>query len=204
MEVDAICILSSQRGSVADIPQQRMNASGNPEAAGGELWSFSLAFYQRSGVAAALIALQDGGGADINLILFAIWLGLTGRGRLDDVGADAAEHAVCAIRVDVVEPLRALRRRLKAIADADIQRLREAIKALEIDAERVAQFRVAALAGPVLKADGGKRVADAEANLVRCLGPTAAQNAAATIIRDELKRFADDPLSPLRPARPSA
>ena len=45
------------------------------------LWRFSLAFYARPGVAEALIALQDRAGLDVNLMLFALWLGVSGRSR---------------------------------------------------------------------------------------------------------------------------
>ena len=43
--------------------------------AAAELWEFSLDFYARPGVSAALIELQDRAGLDVNLILFALWLG---------------------------------------------------------------------------------------------------------------------------------
>jgi len=204
MEVDAMFTVPSQMRFVADIPQQKMNTAGDPGAARSRLWSFSLEFYERPGVAAALTALQDGAGLDVNLILFAMWLGLAGGGRLDEQGHDAADRAVCGIRVDVIEPLRALRRRLKTAAAADIQRLRERIKTIEIDAERAAQDRLAALAGPAFRADQAERLADAEANLARVLGPAAAQGEAAAVIRDELKRFAETAVSPLWPVRPSA
>jgi uncharacterized protein (TIGR02444 family) len=42
-------------------------------------WRFSLAFYERPGVADALIALQDREGFDVNLVLFALWLGISAR-----------------------------------------------------------------------------------------------------------------------------
>ncbi len=46
------------------------------------LWTFACAFYGRPGVAAACLALQDEGGADVPLLLYLIWCGRTGR-RLD-------------------------------------------------------------------------------------------------------------------------
>jgi uncharacterized protein (TIGR02444 family) len=180
-----------------------MNITRDSEAMTGGLWPFSLTFYERPGIAAALIALQDGAGLDVNLILFAIWHGLSGRGRLDERAADAADRAVCPIRVDVIEPLRALRRRLRTAADADIQLLRDRVKALEIDAERATQERLAALAGPAFNADCAEYLADAEANLARYVGPATAQGDGAKVIRGELKRFAGQALSHL-PARPSA
>ena len=45
------------------------------------LWRFSLTFYARPGVSEALIALQDRAGFDVNLMLFALWLGVSGRRR---------------------------------------------------------------------------------------------------------------------------
>ncbi len=57
------------------------------------------------------------------------------------------------MRVEVIEPLRALRRRLKTIAEADIQRLRDRIQAVEIEAEEAAQLRLADIAGAPLTAE---------------------------------------------------
>jgi uncharacterized protein (TIGR02444 family) len=138
---------------------------------GEAFWRFSLDFYGREGVAAALLSLQDEAGFDVNLILFALWVGLTGRGRLDAGGLAAAEHAAAPIRRELVEPLRDLRRRLKADPDAAVQALREEVKRLELAAEKIAQSRLAATAGP---ADGAParaaRLADAAANLALYLG----------------------------------
>jgi len=179
-----------------------MNSSSDPQAAFNELWRFSLNFYDRPGIAAALIELQDSAGLDVNLILFALWLGLSGRGRLDKPRLIAAEQAVAAIRANVVMPLRGLRRRLKSIDDADIQRLREKIAALEIDAERAAQDRLVVLAGPLFEGGILECVADAEANLALYLGPETAGKAAAAILA-ELPRLAEQALDRGPPVRPS-
>ena len=105
---------------------------GGKTSEDGAFWRFSLAFYERPGVADALIALQDRDGFDVNLILFALWLGISGRHPLDSGVLAAAERAIGTIRAGVVEPLRSLRRNLKHQADEDIQRFRESIKALTI------------------------------------------------------------------------
>src|SRR5438552_10158709 len=76
------------------------------------LWSFSLKFYAHAGVAEALIALQDRDNVDVNLILFALWLGISGRAGLTGAGLAAADEAVRTIRAEIVAPLRALRRKL--------------------------------------------------------------------------------------------
>lgn len=202
MEMDAMITLSSPFAVVADIAQRKMNTARDPLPAG--LWAFSLAFYAEAGMAEALLALQDAAGRDVNLILFAIWLGLSGRGRLDAPRLDAAERAVRPLRAGAIEPLRAVRRLLKGTADADLQVLREKIKAIELDAEQAAQDRLAAIAGPALENNPAKRGADAAANLAFYLGPQAASGAEAAIIRSALGRFAAAGADRPRPVRPSA
>ena len=110
-------------------------------------WRFSLAFYERPGVADALIALQDRDGFDVNLMLFALWFGISGRGALDGDILMAAEQVAGTLRSEIVEPLRRLRRKLRHHPDGDVQRLREGVKVLEIAGEKLVQERLARLAG---------------------------------------------------------
>ena len=131
------------------------------------LWRFSLAFYALPGVAQALIALQDRDRLDVNLMLFALWLGVSGRGRLSSDGLALADRAICTIRVEIVEPLRALRRGLTRDLDADVQRLRESVKALELEAEKLAQRRLAAAHENFALYLGRKKVCGAEAVVIR-------------------------------------
>jgi uncharacterized protein (TIGR02444 family) len=166
---------------------ERLVESPDEEA----LWRFSTAFYGRAGVAEALIKLQDRAGFDVNLMLFALWFGLSGRNRFTAADLAAADRAAGPIRGDLVEPLRALRRRLKSNPDADIQRLREEVKRLELAAERTLQSRLARLGGmPGSDDDPASRLAAAEANLALYLGPEAADSAEAAIIRDALRACA--------------
>jgi uncharacterized protein (TIGR02444 family) len=156
------------------------------------LWRFSLAFYALPGVAPALIALQDQGGFDVNLILYALWLGHSGRGRLDGAGFAAAERAVETLRTEIVLPLRRLRRRLAADGEADLRRLRTAILKLELAAERAVQRRLGAVADAARRAaDGDARRADARANFVRCLGADAAAGAEAGLVWRAFLEFAE-------------
>ncbi|MBV8739446.1 MAG: TIGR02444 family protein, partial [Alphaproteobacteria bacterium] len=159
-----------------------MNRARDRDASTCGLWSFSLDFYERAGVATALIALQDEAEINVNLVLFAVWLGLSGRGRLDKEAVAEAERAIGSISAEVIEPLRTLRRRLRMVSDTDIQCLRESIKAIEIDAERAAQARLAALAPPPSEADPSQRQADAETNLMLYLGLKAATNPHGAIV----------------------
>lgn len=154
------------------------------------LWRFSLALYQLPSVSEALIALQDRDGFDVNLILFALWLGLSGRGRLGSDALAAAERATRAIRDELVEPLRRLRRGLKDHPDADVRRLREGVKALELEGEKLVQTRLSRLARPArgdLPLSG--RLADALANFALYLGPERASGDGAAPIREALETF---------------
>jgi uncharacterized protein (TIGR02444 family) len=155
------------------------------------LWRFSTAFYARAGVAEALIKLQDRAGFDVNLMLFSLWLGLSGRNRFTAAELAAADRVAGPIRGELVEPLRALRRRLRSHPDADVQQLREEIKRLELAAERILQNRLARIAG-VSGSDNNpvSRLAAAEANLALYLGSEAAGSAEAAIIRDALRACA--------------
>jgi len=157
------------------------------------LWRFSLAFYALPGVAQALIALQDRDQLDVNLMLFALWLGVSGRGRLSSEGLALADRVICTIRVEIVEPLRALRRRLRCNPDADVQRLRESVKALELEAEKLAQRRLAGVAGPSSgETSPADRLAAAHENFALCLGRKKVCSAEAVVIRRALEVFVLD------------
>ena len=164
----------------------RQQQHGKPSVSGESLWRFSLAFYARPGVAEALIALQDRAGCDVNVILFALWRGLVHGHRLDRAELAAAEAAVAPLRRAVIEPLRWLRRGLKADSDSDIQALRRRVAALELAAERRAQSRLAATIAASI-ADSDRRAA-AAANLALSLGGEV-QSAEAALLRRALIDF---------------
>lgn len=153
------------------------------------LWRFSLAFYARPGVSKALIALQDRAGCDVNLMLFALWLGVSGS-RLTKEELAIASRIARPISADIVEPLRALRRKLSSDPDADVQCLREGIKALELAAEKVIQDRLGRFARPAFgDSDPAARAAAAYANLALYLGPEMTRSAEATTIGKALEVF---------------
>jgi uncharacterized protein (TIGR02444 family) len=156
----------------------------------GCLWRFSRAFYARPGVSEALIALQDREGLDVNLILFALWCGVSGRSRLSNAELVIAEDSARPIRVAIVVPLRALRRQIRSDPDVDVQRLRERIKRLEIAAERIVQHRLARIAGtPADDTAPAARAAAAQVNLALCLGPRIGDSAEAARIREAVEAF---------------
>ncbi|WP_136478681.1 TIGR02444 family protein [Pseudomonas sp. DG56-2] len=102
-----------------------------------DLWNFALKVYARPGVETACLQWQDLGG-DVCLLLCAAWL--------NSRGAQASEQRMQALREvaetwqkEVTGPLRSLRRqwRQAAIEDSQLARLREQVKGLELEAERV-------------------------------------------------------------------
>ena len=150
------------------------------DSAGQEFWDFSLGFYRRPGVSDACILLQDNHRKDVNLILYACWIGLSGRGRLSAAELAAAKEAVGPWRRSVIEPLRAARRATKQMmaADDDVA-FYGSVKAVELAAERRAQYRLAALAPPKTSVADGP--ADATWNLGLYLGDEEPRPAAAPI-----------------------
>jgi uncharacterized protein (TIGR02444 family) len=132
------------------------------EQEGAAFWRFSLRFYADAAVQRTLLALQDRCGADVNVLLYLLWR--AGEGDVLDVDATAAlDDAVRIWREAAVAPLRALRRRLKPL-DFPVnrdgqQRLRETIKAAEIEAERLAQGSLAALNPPAADRAGPEEAA---------------------------------------------
>jgi uncharacterized protein (TIGR02444 family) len=156
---------------------------GKDGQTGGEaFWRFSLALYARPGVAAALLALQDRGGGDVNLMLFALWRGAVHGCRLrpDDMAAAAA--AIVPVGAAVVEKLRMLRRRLKASGEPSLEALRRRIAGLELVGEQCAQYRLAGgIAAAPHPASARERLAAAIANLALYLDGEAGSAEAATI-----------------------
>lgn len=123
---------------------------------GPDLWSFSLALYGAPGVADACLTAQHGHGADVNLLLWAVWLAVQGHDLTADEVAEA-ETATRSWREEVVGPLRAVRRRLKTgplpAPDAATESLRNQVKAAELAAEKLQQSLLQGL--PTCRRTGG-------------------------------------------------
>jgi len=108
-----------------------------------DIWSFAVDLYAQAGVDAACLELQEAG-ADVCLLLAGAWFG--GRGlayseqRLERLGEVATDW-----QQGVVKPMRELRQRWRTQAQADshLAELREALKALELRAERLQLERLA-------------------------------------------------------------
>jgi uncharacterized protein (TIGR02444 family) len=111
-------------------------------------WTFSLSFYRMDGVAPACIEVQDKAGVDVNILLFALFLATRGRALQTSDIADI-DAALKGWRDDVVIPLRAVRRVLrvpeKSVDPVQAAALRERVKAIELEAERLQQEALYAL-----------------------------------------------------------
>ena len=158
---------------------------GGQRTAGEALWRFSLALYARPGVADALIALQDRAGRDVNLTLFALWVGATGARQLGSAELAMAETAIGPLNAGIVHQLRRLRRELKARGDRDIQTLRRRILHTELAAERRVQNRLASAAMTRQPEPGRSPLVAAADNLALYLGDEAG-SAEADILRNAL------------------
>lgn len=103
------------------------------------LWTWAVAAYGRPGVSDACLELQDAGGQNVCLLLWAAWAAETGQALDDEARADACDIAR-AWEDAAVAPLRAVRRRLKTrILDMDDdarQAVRNQVKAVELAAEQ--------------------------------------------------------------------
>jgi uncharacterized protein (TIGR02444 family) len=113
-------------------------------------WRFSLRVYRAPGVQEACLGLQEGCGADVNLLLFSGWAGRDGR-LLERDDLLSAVACVGGWQSDVIAPLRLARRGLKretaggTAAAALALPLRKRILALELELERVEQTLLAEL-----------------------------------------------------------
>jgi len=129
-------------------------------------WRFSLGFYALPEVAPACLALQDEAQVDVNLLLLLLFLADGGRAvTRDDVAA--LDHGIAPWRAEVIEPLRALRRRLKTgvgdVTAATSDAFRNMVKKVELEAERLEQGRLENAASGLGKP--APREAAARANL---------------------------------------
>jgi uncharacterized protein (TIGR02444 family) len=131
---------------------------------GSPFWRFSLGFYRQPGVADACIALQEGSGVDVNLLLFLLWHAAQQR-ALSRADIAALEAKIAPWREATVIPLRAVRRALKSppalVGSGTGEAFRTRIKAVELEAERLQQEAMYELAHPSPLGQAAESSADA-------------------------------------------
>ena len=98
------------------------------------LWAFSLAVYGGDGVADECLDLQERLGLDVNILLFAAFIGAVEAVQLESRDITAASAAVAAWQSEIVRPLRLVRRALKPMS---AEGLRAHVKAAELEAEKI-------------------------------------------------------------------
>ena len=108
-------------------------------------WDFSVGAYRQPGVADACLSLQERYGLDVNLLFFCCWFGCT-RGPLDASTFRLVLSFAEPWANEVVRPLRAARTWMKTtgcgragIAETRCMALRDKIKGVEFEAERLQQ-----------------------------------------------------------------
>ena len=115
-------------------------------------WRFSLRFYARPHIAEACLMLQDNSGADVNVLLFVLYLA-DHRKQLSEAEIARLDSAVAQWREAVVRPLRTLRRGLKPgiefIPGPVSETFRAQIKRLELESEQIEQHRLEQFASSV-------------------------------------------------------
>jgi uncharacterized protein (TIGR02444 family) len=107
------------------------------------LWRFSLAVYAAPDVQRECLALQNGPGVNVNMLLYCAWRGMEG----DSLTASTLQRlneAVHAWRAGVVLPLRRIRNDLKTMPLPDfsgdsVKALRSDVLAVELRAEQIEQ-----------------------------------------------------------------
>lgn len=111
-----------------------------------KFWDFSLQLYNREGVAAACLGLQDAYQLDVNLVLFCFWHG-SAYGKVDKALLHTIIEFSTEWRCSVVQPLRNVRSwmKLNPSPDEQFESLRERIKADELMTEKYQQEKIASL-----------------------------------------------------------
>ena len=110
-------------------------------------WDFALQVYSREGVGTACLRLQERHGIDVNIMLFCLWLGESGRGIVEAEEMDALRAVSDKWHSEVVKGIRAVRQGLKSdfpdVPESLRENLRAQVQATEIDAEHLEQLLLA-------------------------------------------------------------
>ena len=137
------------------------------------LWAFSLEFYQGEGVASTLIDWQDALGVNVNVALCVCWVARRERRTLTEAEITRLQNAVCAWNEAVTQPIRRIRRDVKARTELSslmgAGAFREQVKAVELDAERIEQRVLVANLDVGERSEGQNATPEAREGLERLL-----------------------------------
>jgi uncharacterized protein (TIGR02444 family) len=131
-------------------------------------WTFSLGYYRAAGVSEACLELQDNCGVDVNVVLFLLWQA-TQKRQFAAVQVKALTEKVGPWQIDVIGPIRGLRRMLKSDAPlldkGSAELFRTKIKAIELEAERLQQEAMHAMAAGIVSEAAATTEAAARASI---------------------------------------
>ena len=131
-------------------------------------WTFSLGYYRGAGVSEACLELQDNCGVDVNVMLFLLWQATLKR-QLGATQVKALAEKVGPWQIDVLGPIRGLRRMLKGNAPlldkGAAELFRTKIKAIELEAERLQQEAMHAMAAGIISEAAPSTEAAARASI---------------------------------------
>ena len=117
--------------------------SADIEAEADRLWEFAVSVYRQEPVKQACLSIQARYGLSISLLLGVIWAGAQGYGRLGATELETSVRRGLEWHREVIEPMRALRRRLRQGPPPGLERrteaLRQGVLAQELEAERIQQ-----------------------------------------------------------------
>ncbi len=107
------------------------------------LWEFAVRLYDMAGVKDACLAVQARYGLSISTLLGAVWTGANGYGRLGATQLETTIRRAIEWHREVIEPMRALRRRLRQHPPPGLESRTEALRhevlRQELEAERIEQ-----------------------------------------------------------------
>ena len=105
-------------------------------------WAYSIRFYDDPKIQEACLKAQDKFGADVNLILYVLFRATAGR-RIKPKAILKAIKCVESWHLEIVQPLRQIRRRLKdqpyKLSGDNQATIRRAIRNIELKSERFQQ-----------------------------------------------------------------
>lgn len=137
-------------------------------------WQFSLRVYAAPGVAEECLEVQERLGINVNVLLYAAWLGAARGIILQDAELRMIDDAVEGWTAEVVQPLRAVRRRLKVmpqIEDPAVQAVRKQVTQAELSAEQIQQAMLYRLTDDLGRSSAGSNAA-ARGNVMAILAST--------------------------------
>lgn len=134
-----------------------------------ELWTFAVAIYQDEAAKAHCLSIQARYGLSISILLGGIWAGAQGYGRLGATHLEMAIRRGVEWHREIIDPMRALRWRLRQTPPAGLtgraESLRHRLLDEELEAERIEQrIFLEDFPADAPVADEGERWRDAAAN----------------------------------------